>query len=453
MRHAILCILTLSLLVVPAYGTIWHVPADTPTIQSGLDLAQPGDTVIVACGAYYEHNLLMTSGVTLRSETGEADCVVIDAQQIDRVMLCEWTELGTAIIGVTFTGGNRPGSYGHGAGLLCEDSTLDLTNCVFANNYSGYGGGGAFTERSNLTITNCIFEDNEAYMHGGGLGCHEGEQEISGCKFLSNIATDGAGLYCTHTSPKIDGCVFINNDGMVFGGGIFCISYSSLVVTNCTLVGNSAHVGAGIMVAYESYPSLDNCIIAFNEDGAGVHVDYSVEVPSWAYMTCCDVYDNSEGGYSGLMEDQTGLNGNIANDPLFCDLEAGDLTVAMQSPCLPENNECGVLMGALGEGCVALPVEETPPAVFRLAQNRPNPFNPTTMIEFDLPGRSPVLLAVYTLAGRHVVTLIDLQVLAGRQEVVWNGRDSLDQQVPSGSYFYKLEAGDYSQTKRMTLIR
>ena len=60
---------------------------------------------------------------------------------------------------------------------------------------------------------------------------------------------------------------------------------------------------------------------------------------------------------------------------------------------------------------------------------------------------------MYALDGRHVATLIDRQVLEGRHDVIWNGRDDLGRQLPSGSYFYRLDAGLFSDVRRMTLIR
>jgi hypothetical protein len=102
-------------------------------------------------------------------------------------------------------------------------------------------------------------------------------------------------------------------------------------------------------------------------------------------------------------------------------------------------------------------VSEVLPAVTRkvaLAQNSPNPFNPRTTIAFELPDQASVNLNVYDVAGRLVRVLLDNETFApGRNEVVWNGRDGSDRQVASGTYFYRLDVGDFSKTKRMTLVR
>lgn len=88
-----------------------------------------------------------------------------------------------------------------------------------------------------------------------------------------------------------------------------------------------------------------------------------------------------------------------------------------------------------------------------LSRNVPNPFNPRTMICFDLPSAGPVRLAVYDLAGRLVRTLIDESMPQGSHEAVWDGRDSSGREVGSGGYLARLEFGGKVETVRMGLIR
>jgi len=94
------------------------------------------------------------------------------------------------------------------------------------------------------------------------------------------------------------------------------------------------------------------------------------------------------------------------------------------------------------------------PSSYTLAQNEPNPFNPTTEIRFDLPRSGRVQLRVYDLAGRLVRTLVDGPMTAGaEQRVIWNGRDGAGRMVSSGVYLYRLQAAEFEQTKRMVLLK
>lgn len=95
----------------------------------------------------------------------------------------------------------------------------------------------------------------------------------------------------------------------------------------------------------------------------------------------------------------------------------------------------------------------TIPEDFSLSQNYPNPFNPTTKIEFALPRQSNVSLKIYDVIGREVATLLNEEKSAGRFVVEWNGKNTLNRQVASGVYFYKLEAGSFLQTKKMLMLK
>ncbi len=88
------------------------------------------------------------------------------------------------------------------------------------------------------------------------------------------------------------------------------------------------------------------------------------------------------------------------------------------------------------------------PEAFALYPNFPNPFNPLTHIQFDLPQDAPVTLEVYNIKGQKIRTLLDGQRPAGRHEVVFNAAG-----LSSGIYVYRLKAGSYQAIKRMVLVK
>ena len=88
------------------------------------------------------------------------------------------------------------------------------------------------------------------------------------------------------------------------------------------------------------------------------------------------------------------------------------------------------------------------PAEFALSQNYPNPFNPTTTINYALPLSSEVLLVIYNLRGEEVDRLFNGQQAAGYHTVAWDASH-----VASGIYFYRLQAGDYIETRKLVLLK
>ncbi len=97
--------------------------------------------------------------------------------------------------------------------------------------------------------------------------------------------------------------------------------------------------------------------------------------------------------------------------------------------------------------------DESLPQSFNLSQNYPNPFNAETSIHFDLPLDSRVDIAIYNLAGQKVVTLIDGHRKAGMYSLRWDGRDATGQDLASGTYMYRLRAGDYTESRKLSLVR
>ncbi len=102
---------------------------------------------------------------------------------------------------------------------------------------------------------------------------------------------------------------------------------------------------------------------------------------------------------------------------------------------------------------VATITEDTPVKLFRLGQNHPNPFNPTTNINFTVEQEGPVELAVYDLSGRKIRTLVRDTRGPGDHVVTWDGTDQTGSSVPSGMYFYKLKSGGDFSTRKMMLVK
>jgi hypothetical protein len=93
------------------------------------------------------------------------------------------------------------------------------------------------------------------------------------------------------------------------------------------------------------------------------------------------------------------------------------------------------------------------PKVLELANNYPNPFNPSTVIQYGVPRATNVSLVIYNILGQHVRTLVDQPQNAGRFVVTWDGRDNFGRGVGSGVYFYRLSAGQTVLVKKMLLLK
>ena len=98
-------------------------------------------------------------------------------------------------------------------------------------------------------------------------------------------------------------------------------------------------------------------------------------------------------------------------------------------------------------------IDDQIPVEFTLEQNYPNPFNPNTVIRYSIVSPSLVSLKIFDILGREVKTLVNKEQVNGVYEVNWNGDDELGNKVSTGVYFYRIDAGDFVQTKKMMLIK
>jgi len=116
-------------------------------------------------------------------------------------------------------------------------------------------------------------------------------------------------------------------------------------------------------------------------------------------------------------------------------------------------SKIGSALTRVGQVQVVTAVGDQIPQLTHLAQNTPNPFNPKTSIQFEIKDAGRVTLKVFNIRGSLVKTLIDDVLPAGPHHSVWDGTDGGGRQVASGTYFYRIEVGSRSVSRKMSLLK
>ncbi len=127
-------------------------------------------------------------------------------------------------------------------------------------------------------------------------------------------------------------------------------------------------------------------------------------------------------------------------------LDKKDSYISIQFLFLDQYNNT-VTQGFVSKNVIAVPDE------FALQKNYPNPFNPATTIQYDIPIEAEVLLVVYDILGRHVKTLINTTQTAGYKSIKWNGTNDQGETISTGVYFYHLQTSGYSKVRKMALLK
>jgi hypothetical protein len=457
----------------------------------------PGDTVLVAPGTYLENIVWpSTQDLCLVSEAGR-DVTIIDGSNPSNpdsgsvVLFVTGLDEGTVLRGFTITGGtgtldvDPPYAYYGGGGIFCNGSSPTIADNLITGNTNsqagGAGGGGGGIAcgwgASPLIVSNRI-EGNAVsgpppnYSIGGGIECYLSSPTIRANVISGNTAHAGGGLRIGHDSfPTITGNEITDNDAGIVGGGIQIAFNSAPVITHNWIRGNAAATGGGGIACYDPSTPTDPYfaynILTENEApvGGGVHLGLNC-TPTIEH---CAIYANVGDGV--LCEG--GSNPDIRQSDIFDHGPYyGVRNITPSLTISAENNWWGhssgpyhpvTNPGGLGDlvsdfvdyepwSTISVGVGEAmaqpPPAQFVLRQNRPNPFNPVTMIEFSLPQSSQVVLRVYNVLGREIVTLVDEVKAVGTHRTSWDASN-----VASGVYFYRIEADGWTATRSMVVAR
>ncbi|MBN1459836.1 MAG: right-handed parallel beta-helix repeat-containing protein [Armatimonadetes bacterium] len=257
-------------------------------IQSAIDAAANGDTVLVKPGEYVidepiNFNRLHdpddpasppVKNITVRSEGG-AEVTTIrmsdtpkDPDRASVVIFENGEALDSAIEGFRLTGGSGTGDPHSGGGLYCAGgSSPTVTNCTISGNTVWWGGGLYCDDNASPspspTLTNCMISGNSADV-GGGVYCWGVSPTLTNCTISGNSAVHDGGVCCeNNSSPTLTNCMITGNSSYSCGG-MYCRG-GSPTLTNCRISGN---LGVGVD-CLESSPTIANCWISGNW-GSGI---------------------------------------------------------------------------------------------------------------------------------------------------------------------------------------
>ena len=167
------------------------------------------------------------------------------------------------------------------------------------------------------------------------------------------------------------------------------------------------------------------------------------------YFLGYDFSSGIEAGSGPILEFEVQFDDNLDNSSIIMSMASYATGDAGANPLTTVFHGFGQFAGYF----VALDEEVSIPGEFALHPNFPNPFNPTTMIAYDLPDASDVQLDIYDLMGRNINRVVNQYQSAGRHFVTWNANDFLGNQVSAGVYLYRLQAGNIIFTRKMVLMK
>jgi predicted outer membrane repeat protein len=303
------------------------------------------------------------------------------------------------------------------------------------------------------------FEDCEATLQGGGAVVLGGAPSFRGCVFRGCRATDGGAIAVLGGISTLTRCLFVQNVSGSRGGALFA-GGGTIEVQHCVLDRNSARAaGAAAVQAVGGFITATYSIVTNSPEGAalkagGGGANGIVSFSCGALFGNRDPLDMTVGGLDTVRV--------VNSDPRFCQPLALNYSYDEASPLALPRSGCSEAYGIEGPPCVqvntdAPPAAGTSPRVTRLHPVSPNPFNPATVIRFELAAAGRVQLALFDARGRRVTDLLDggERQDAGEHQLTWRGLDRRGRAIASGVYFLQLSVDGevVGGMQRLVLLR
>ena len=340
-------------------------------------------------------------------------------------------------------------------GVRGNEATVVLDNCRVYENVIG-----AHLTGCALDATASTFSQSDSL----GMYLSGGSGTITDCVFDGNVS---AGLWCDdYASHGIMRSSFTNT---IDGSGLICYRHSDASIDTCTISLNAGH---GALVRTSS-PSFNACSITDNSLNGILCHRLSAPTVCWTTISGNTIGVAAESGAFPNLGDE--INEDTGNNSILDNLTAAVANYTSgEFPLQIRGNWWGaappvgrIFIGYVrywpyllappesGTGGRDLVEHEEPvPSMFRLGHSSPNPFNPVTSVDYDIPaGGGSVDIAVFDIAGRRIATLYSGHHDPGTHRVTWDGRDSRGRNVASGIYFVRLDAREFSASRKMVLLK
>jgi len=376
--QALLWLLVLmSFAVVASAQNTIHVPADAPTIQQAIFLANNGDEILVSPGTYFELLDFEGKAVRVQSTDGAAVTTIDGGFGNTVVQFINGEGPQTVLRGFTIT----HGSSFEGGGIRIFNASPGIENNVITANHACEGSGLSADLSSSIIRNNIISNNLGICSPGDGAGVEildAGNLQLLNNTITGNQLTvggNGAGVLTNASAtPVISGNLIQNNsalngDSTPTGGGLYIAG--AAVITNNVITGNSAALGGGVFTVPDLVaPAFVNNTVSGNSatQGAQLYIDGSDATVELANNLFIDftgtgavfcgpsagqvpVFDHNDifsvaltgapsAAYTGVCTDQTGITGNIQSDPQFVIPITGppDFHLQLSSPALDAGN-------------------------------------------------------------------------------------------------------------------